>query len=720
MRRKNKVHKGVSERKRKGFKTISTKILTFIGGTIGLSFIILLLFISKITANSVTELRNNEISAQSQAAANAIDCYFSEFLVITDTLSKNSGVQELLTDAAAGKKMAQSDALAQVTETLNNLKSAGSDSLLSIAIADLDTSQAVVNDGTFTPDDWDITSRSWFQAVKAAGKPAMSDPYTDVITDKQVVSVAAPVFKKGTEEIIGAVDIDLELDAVGEMMSQYKLGDRGRFSLNSASGQIIYNTRPDLINKNIAEAGFSDNLTEAVKAGKTGSMAFTLDGVHRYGYVAKVGDTGWLVVGAIPDKEYMQPVTDIRNTAAVIFLLVFIIVGIVILIISGQIAAPIKKLTGIADLIAGGDLNVTAAANSRDEVGRMGEALNRTVVRLRSYTAYISEITRTLQGMAKGDMRIRLEEEYVGEFASIKTAFDEISASLNHALQLINDTAGEVSVGAEQVSNGAQALAAGSAEQAATVEELSASVTTIASQAEQNSENVRTATQILDKTGLDVNSGNEHMMQLTQAMKEIDSSSEQIANITKIIEDIAFQTNILALNAAIEAARAGEAGKGFAVVADEVRSLAAKSDEAARQTESFIKRSVAAVEKGTRITSETAAILQKVQERTGKVTDSFEKIENATAEQANAIEQVKLGLSQVSSVVQTNAATAEENSAASEEMSAHAVRLREEVGKFRLEQKKGSAGITAASYENKAAENDELLYGEIPFSSGKY
>jgi methyl-accepting chemotaxis protein len=174
------------------------------------------------------------------------------------------------------------------------------------------------------------------------------------------------------------------------------------------------------------------------------------------------------------------------------------------------------------------------------------------------------------------------------------------------------------------------------------------------------------------------------MRRLTEAMAEIDSASGQIASITKVIEDIAFQTNILALNAAIEAARAGNAGKGFAVVADEVRSLAGKSAEAAKQTAELIRISVDSVTRGTQLTTQTADILQEVGLKTDKANESIARIERASAEQADAIEQVKLGLMQVASVVQTNAATAEENSATSEEMSAQAAALREEVGKFRL------------------------------------
>lgn len=190
----------------------------------------------------------------------------------------------------------------------------------------------------------------------------------------------------------------------------------------------------------------------------------------------------------------------------------------------------------------------------------------------------------------------------------------------------------------------------------------------------------------MQQAGIGVNAGNDHMEQLIEAMSDISSASTQIANITKVIEDIAFQTNILALNAAIEAARAGSAGKGFAVVADEVRNLAAKSAEAAKQTGELIQTSVVTVAKGMEISNQTAKILQDVGTSTVGVTSSFGKIEQSITEQTTAIEEIKNGLSQISAVVQTNAATAEENSATSEEMSAQAVTLRAEVGKFKIDE----------------------------------
>lgn len=390
---------------------------------------------------------------------------------------------------------------------------------------------------------------------------------------------------------------------------------------------------------------------------------------------------------------------------------------IVIFAIRRSIMQPVTEIVNVYDEMAKGNMKVELSYEGKDELGKMAQSIRKTNEIL---TSYINDISDKLEQMSQGDMRIDVTMDYIGDFAAIKKAIQNTVYSLNHTLQTINTAAEQVSVGASQVASGAQALASGSTEQASSIEELSVTVTKVAEQAVANSENVKIATQYVEQAGSGVETGNEHMEQLTQAMMEINSASSQIANITKVIEDIAFQTNILSLNAAIEAARAGSAGKGFAVVADEVRNLAAKSAEAAKQTADLIQASVATVSKGTQMTKQTAQILQDIREKTKLVIESIKKIEDASSEQAVAIEQIKQGLNQVSSVVQTNAATAEENSATSEEMSAQAATLHEVVGKFKLDNRYENDGFASIASLTRNAKDNSYTLPETAAPFGKY
>jgi len=296
----------------------------------------------------------------------------------------------------------------------------------------------------------------------------------------------------------------------------------------------------------------------------------------------------------------------------------------------------------------------------------------------------IDAISEVLASMAEGDLSQRMTGDFEGSYENMQSAINNTIDNLQMLMREISEAADQVRSGAMQVSDGSQALSQGSTEQASSVEELSASLTQLASQTRQNAGSASQASQLASKAVVDASEGNSQMDDMVDAMQQINEASANIAKIIKVIDDIAFQTNILALNAAVEAARAGQHGKGFAVVAEEVRNLAARSAEAARETTEYIETTLDRVKGGSKIAVSTADSLTAIVEGIDQVAKLVESIANASNEQASGIAQINQGIDQVSKVVQSNSATAEESAAASEELQSQAQMLNERLRQFRL------------------------------------
>ena len=393
--------------------------------------------------------------------------------------------------------------------------------------------------------------------------------------------------------------------------------------------------------------------------------------------------------------------------AATIFFLILVSIFIGFLVarrLSRYIGQNISQLAGAAEDMALGSADIRVDISSKDEFGSLADSFNRMI-------SGIQEQVKVMTYVADGDLAAEIRPRSSADVMSF--SIQKTIETLNNVFRRVTQASEQVSAGAQQVANGAQALSQGSTEQASSIEELSASIADILNKVTRNAQDVQNAADYVAGSTDGVTSSNQFMSDMLDSMRGISESSGEISKIIKVIDDIAFQTNILALNAAVEAARAGAAGKGFAVVADEVRNLASKSADAAKQTTALIEKSISAVEEGTQIAEKTAAVLAQATEKSNLVSETIRQIAETATEQASAIQQINIGIEQISAVVQTNSATAEESAAASQELSSQADMLRQETTRFHL---KNPAEHSPGTYfsEDSSAQK-ELLPASFDF-----
>jgi len=607
--------------------------------------------------------------------------FFERYTVVAEMVSNNKTVQNYLISTQNGTSVTTNKDFSNVIAILKDAQKGYDGVVSSVYVAEESPSSYITSSKTVVKEDVDLTKKAYYSTLQD-GLKHVSEIYEDSNTGSMAVTLSVPINVNG--QVIGEVCVDILLDKLEQITGDNKFGESGYFTLFTGDNNIAYSKDADKVLKNVTEVGFDEKLVSAIKESNTELIEYEENGEKYVGSLGVIGDTGWKLVSSMSESEFSQATEDLSNKVIFIFLIVGMLLLLLIFILITKMTKPIVQIQRVSDKLANGDLDVEINVSSNDEVGKLAESISSLTDRLKKYIDYIDESSEVLNQFADGDLSLSLKYEYTGEFEKLKKALINVSEMQKQVIGEIKDSSEAINSGAEQIASGASATSQGATEQASSIEELSAGINVLADAIKNTADEAKDAGNKSLEASNKVENGNEKMQELLIAINEISKASGQIGKIIKVIDDIAFQTNILALNAAVEAARAGSAGKGFAVVADEVRNLAGKSAEAAKETTDLIENSLSAISNGTTLARETGRYLEDVVIATEEASRLIGNIVEMANDGAVAIEQIKTGVEQVSSVVQENAASAEESAANSAELASQVERLNELISKFKL------------------------------------
>ncbi len=526
-------------------------------------------------------------------------------------------------------------------------------------------------------------------------KECAIDPYPYPIQGKTVMITSLVVAIMINNTFHGIMGVDMRLDSLQTLAEQV---NSKMFSGAGTTGIVSYNGilaavsgRPGLMGKHLKK-WISDDLEghlEIIRSGKDNIES------HRgnLGVIVplKLGRTGmpWAVIIEVPKSVVLAQAHKLVNNLqeqggrsliqqVVVGLAMAFTALLVTWFVAGGITRPLgaepSDLSEVARKIAEGDLNIKFRGKSHKIQGVYGN--------MKQMAESLKKKVKFAQAIAGGDLTqhvtLSSDKDVLGK------ALKQMTLNLQSIISMIYGAADQVSSGAGLISVSSQSLASNASEQASSLEQVTSSMVEIGSQIKANAENALHASQLAVQARELADKGTKEMESMKSAMEDINESSQAVAKIIKVIDEIAFQTNLLSLNAAIEAARAGRYGKGFAVVAEEVRNLAGRSAKAAKETADLIEGAVKKVENGNKIAEQTSDALNRIAESVIKVTDFIDEITASSNEQAQAIEQMNQGLGLVDQATQQNTANAEETASAAEDLSSQASQLRQLLSQFKI------------------------------------
>lgn len=509
------------------------------------------------------------------------------------------------------------------------------------------------NDEKIAPPTWTVKSRKWYLDTKAKGGTLYTEPYPDASTGNMVVTVAEPV--KADGRIIGATGIDILIDDITKLVSEYKIGQTGYMVLLAADGTVLSHPDKNLILKPLPDSVAP--LRDRVMQKKSGIFSYGYNSDERITAFTPVTSSGWMVLAVQPKSEIMENVNKLQRIIIVVYSLALLLLLSIVYLTMRYTLRKIPDLVTAIAAVRDGRLNTTVHIDSRDEIGQIGAAFN----------------------------------EMTGNIRTLIESANHVNTDISRSSNELTDVTGKVNAMSTEISRAVEQIAEAATDQAKSMEEASLRAQELDNRFQSIVENSRQLDQAvkeaegINSSGISVvNSLKERNDFTNQASREIEKTvrqlsvrSDNINTILNTITSISAQTNLLALNASIEAARAGEAGRGFAVVANEIRKLAEASATATNEIKAIVMSIQTEVAESVAKAVQTREIIEAQNSSVNDVNLAFNNISNTIQGMSGKIAQtahLMQDLNHAKNVIVDNitsvSAAAEETAASTEEVTA--------------------------------------------------
>ncbi|KAJ50407.1 methyl-accepting chemotaxis protein [Clostridium tetanomorphum] len=549
-------------------KSITNKILLAFFSLIVIVFFSTGAIVDNYVKKIVIDNSEKSLSNDATILSKNIDDFFSKNKDIVELLSSNQNILDYLNEVKTKDNVKLSNKYTNIVKTLANIKNSNKNLSLVYIVFD-NANYIITNDEWKAPSDWNLHSRQWYIDTVAAGKLFFTDPYVDKVTGKMVVSATVPIFDKNKKSL-GAVGIDILIDELPAIMSNYKVGDTGYAVLVDKKGTVMYHPdKSKILKDNIAKyEGTLGQIGKRMIKGETAVVGYSFENTDKYFASAPITSNGWSVGVIINKDEVLLKLNSLNKILILIYIISAIILLLISLFIIKYLLKDIPKLLNLINKISQGDLTSREIIKSRDEIGEISNAINNMASNLQTLIEGISSNSHDVSASGQ-ELSATIEE-------------------VNSQIQNINSSTQQIAAAMEETSASTEEMNASGLEIKNILDNLKEKYlegNNFANEIKSKSYSMKIDSENAKTTALNI-----YKEKQVEILKSIEDGKvvEKITDMAKIIADIAEKTNLLALNASIEAARAGEHGKGFVVVAEEVGTLASQSTKTASNIESTV------------------------------------------------------------------------------------------------------------------------------------